>query len=90
MNFSKSIVIARRSGQRWYLAAMNGDQAIQLQTPLKFLGKGKWHLRSFADAPASPDYQTVVDTTRGVDAKTVLPLSLTSGGGFTAIISRED
>ncbi len=83
----KSIVIARRSGERWYLAAMNGGQPAQLQTPLKFLGKGKWTKRSFADNPESSDYQVVVETTRGVDAKTILPLSLAADGGFTAIIS---
>jgi alpha-glucosidase len=86
----KSIVIARRSGDRWYFAAMNGDEAAKLQAPLKFLGKGKWMLRGFADDPASSDYQAVIEFTRGVDAKTVLPLSLASGGGFSGIFSKAD
>ena len=83
----KSIVIARRAGQRWYLAAMNGDTAAQLPTPLTFLGSGKYSLRSFADDPASPDYQTLMESTAGVDAKTVLPLSLAPGGGFSGVIN---
>ncbi len=37
----KSIVIARRSGERWFLAAMNGDAAASLTVPLKFLGRKK-------------------------------------------------
>lgn len=86
----KSIVIARRSGPCWYLAALNAGQPAQLQTPLKFLGKGKWTMRSFADNLESTDYQAVVEATRDVDAKTVLPLSLAADGGFTAIISRAD
>jgi len=87
---AKSIVMARRSGNRWYLAAMNGDDAMQLQAPLKFLGKGKWTLRSFADNTASSDYQAVVESTRAVDNKTVVPLSLMPAGGFAGIISKED
>ncbi|HEX5398653.1 MAG TPA: glycoside hydrolase family 97 catalytic domain-containing protein, partial [Verrucomicrobiae bacterium] len=86
----KSIVIARRSGERWYLAAMNGDDATQLQVPLKFLGKEKWTLRAFADDPGSTNYETVVKSTREVTAKTALPLSLAPGGGFGGIISPVD
>jgi alpha-glucosidase len=85
----KSIVMARRSGERWYLAAMNGEDAAQLQAPLKFLGKGKWSARSFADKADGSDYMAVVETTREVSADAVLPLSLApGGGGFVAIISK--
>ncbi len=85
---AKSIVIARRSGDRWYLVAMNGDDATEFKVPLKFLGKGKWTLRSFADKAGSTDYQAVVETTGGVDSKTVVPLSLLPAGGFAGIISK--
>ena len=85
----KSIVMARRSGERWYLAAMNGDSAAQFQAPLKFLGKGKWTARSFADKADGSDYMAVVESTREVSADTALPLSLApDGGGFVAIISK--
>lgn len=87
---AKSIVIARRSSDRWYLAAMNSDDAMQLQVPLKFLGKGKWILCSFADNTASTDYQAVVESTLKVDAQTVVPLSMIPGGGFAGIISKEN
>ncbi len=84
----KSIVIARRSGERWYLAAMNGDDAAQLQAPLKFLGKGKWAARSFADKADGSDYQAVVESTSEVTAESVLTLSLASDGGYAAIIGK--
>jgi alpha-glucosidase len=87
---AKSIVIARRAGNRWYLAAINGDDAMQLQVPLKFLGPGKWTLRSFADNPGSADYQAVVETSRGLIAKDVVPLSLLPAGGFAGIIIKTD
>lgn len=85
----KSIVIARRSGERWFLAAMNGDAAAVLTVPLNFLGRKKWSLRSFADDPKSSDYQTVVESTFGVNVRTVLTLSLAPGGGFAGIINRD-
>lgn len=84
----RSIVIARRSGERWYLAAMNGDDAAQLPARLKFLGKGRWTLRGFADKADSSDYEAVVESTRDVNAESFLPLSLAPGGGFAGIISK--
>jgi alpha-glucosidase len=84
----RSIVLARRSGDRWYLAAMNGDAAATLEVPLAFLGQGQWTLRSFADQPGSSDYQAVVETTREADAKAKLSLALSPAGGFAGIITR--
>jgi alpha-glucosidase len=86
----KSIVIARRSGERWFLAAMNGDATATLNVPLNFLGRKKWALHSFADDPKSPNYQAVVESTSSVNAKTVLTLSLAPGGGFAGIINKAD
>lgn len=86
----KSIAIARRSGERWFLAAMNGDAAASLTVPLNFLGRKKWKLRSFADDPKFSDYQMVVESTSTVNAKSVLTLSLAPGGGFAGIINKAD
>jgi len=86
---ARSIIIARRSGDTWYLAAMNGDEAMQLQARLTFLDKGKWTLRSFADNTESSDYQAVTASAVAVDAKTVVPISMLPAGGFTGIITRE-
>jgi alpha-glucosidase len=85
----KSIVIARRSGDRWFLAAMNGEASTSLTVPLNFLGRKKWALHSFADDPKFSDYQTVVETTSSVNARIVLTLSLAPGGGFAGIINQE-
>jgi alpha-glucosidase len=86
----KSIVIARRSGERWFLAAMNGDAAASLTVPLNFLGRQKWALHSFADDPKFSDYQMVMESTSGVNARTVLTLSLAPGGGFAGTINKAD
>jgi len=84
----KSIVIARRSGEKWYLAAMNGDEAVQLPVSLSFLGKGNWRLQSFADQPESSNYETVVESAETVTSKSRPILSLAPAGGFTAILKR--
>jgi alpha-glucosidase len=84
---AKSIVVARRSGRLWYLAAMNGDEAAELSAPLSFLRTGAWTLRAFADRPDSSDAQAVSESTRAVDPNSVLRLSLARGGGFAGILS---
>ena len=85
----KHIVIARRSGQRWFLAAMNGDDALTLDVSLDALGlKGRdWQLREFADGadPATPE--TVVETTRDLGDTRTLTLRLAPGGGYAATLS---
>ena len=86
----KSIVIARRSSDRWFLAAMNGDAVATLNVPLNFLGRKKWVLHRFADDPKFSNYQTVLESTSGVNAQTVLTLILAPGGGFAGIINQAD
>lgn len=86
----KSIALARRSGQKWYLAAMNGDDAAQLPVSLGFLGKGKWQIQSFADKPDGTDYQAVVETRENVTAKSSPTLSLAPAGGFVGIITKSE
>ena len=82
----QSIAVARRSGEKWYLAAMNGDAAAQLQVPLSFLGKGRWTLQRFADKPAGSDYQAVIESKEDVNAKSVITLSFPPAGGCVGII----
>ena len=84
----KAIVMARRSGDRWYMAAMNGEDAATLEASLAFLGKGKWSVRTFADKTQPADLQAVIESTREVNGETKLPMSLAPGGGFTAIITK--
>jgi len=86
----QSTVMARRSGNHWYLAAMNGDDAAKLQAQLDFLGEGTWTLRSFADNTATDDYQAIVESNQTVDARTVLSLSLKAAGGFAGFLSRDE
>jgi len=86
----KSIVIARRAGARWYLAAMNGDDAATLDVPLNFLGRKNWSLRTFADQPDGTNYEAVLETQQTVDAKEILHLRLLPAGGYAEILQRDN
>ena len=85
----KHIVIARRSGDRWYVAAMNGSAAATLDVPLDFLGSKRrdWRLREFADGenPAAPE--TVMETTRELGKARTLTLRIQPDGVYAAWIS---
>ena len=85
---AQHVVVARRSGARWYLGAMNGDAPLTLKVPLKFLGSGSWSLRAFADTPESgAQPEKISDTTREVSAADTLELKLAPAGGYAAALS---
>ena len=82
------VVLARRSGSRWYLAAMNGDAPLALRVPLNFLGDGSWQLRAFADTPESGTRpEALAETTTPVTATGTLELTLAPAGGYAAVLS---
>jgi alpha-glucosidase len=85
---AQHVVIARRSGSRWYLAAMNGDAPFTLKVPLKFLGAGTWQLRAFADtAESAAQPEKISETKRSVSATDTLELTLAPSGGYAAVLS---
>ncbi len=79
------IVVARRHGDVWWLAAMNGEAPLDLEIPLPFLGPGKWTARTFADGadPAAPE--EVVES-EGPLVYRKIRLSLQPGGGAVAVL----
>jgi len=78
-------VVARRSGNRWYLAAMNGDAPLTLSVPLGFLGAGDWTLRAFADVPEPATAPTsIAEKTSVVRSGDTLTLALAPAGGYAA------
>ena len=79
------LVIARRSGDRWWLAAMNADDALTLKVPLDFLGEGKWNLRAFTDAPESATSpEKVTEIKQNVEPNQSLTLVMAPAGGYAA------
>ena len=85
---AQHVVIARRSGTRWYLAAMNGDAPLTLTVPLSFLDAGDWKLRAFADTQASAVTPTeLAETSSTVRADGTLTLTLAPAGGYAATLT---
>jgi alpha-glucosidase len=73
---------ARRSGQRWFVAVVNGPAARTLRLDLPFLGGGAYRSLLVRDDPAEAAAVKVeTGTTRRGD---VLTAELRAGGGFIA------
>ncbi|MCO8124779.1 glycoside hydrolase family 97 protein [Stieleria sp. TO1_6] len=79
----KSLVIARRDGDDWWIGGMSGDDDVALTLPLAFLGDGDFELTMWIDDPESPP-TTVVQKQQTVQSSTQLEFNLPAAGGFAA------
>jgi alpha-glucosidase len=78
---------ARRSGESWFLAILNGPAARDVNVPLSFLGQGEYRamlVRDSQDDAAA--VQTESTTLKRGDS---LAIALRKGGGFIARFSRQ-
>lgn len=73
---------ARRSGDRWFLAVVDGTNARSLQIPLAFLGAGRHSSLVVRDRPGEP--ATVAVEAGVVTRQDSLKVELSAGGGFIA------
>lgn len=81
------VTIARRSGKRWYLGAMNGAEPATLDLDLGFLGDGRWTVRSFSDKPGGRPAD-VVEKSAQILRGDRLDVHLEPAGGFAAVFER--
>ncbi len=79
------ILIARRSGNDWYVGAMTNWTARDLDLDLSFLGSGSYDAEVFSDGPnadrAAVDYAR---TRRRATSADKMKIHLAGGGGFAA------
>ena len=75
------VVVARRSGKDWYVAALNGGEARTVVVETDFLPKGNYQVEIYADDATVPTATKVAVTTQRLKAgrRLVFPL-LPSGG----------
>lgn len=75
-------VIARRSGESWFIGCMNGDTGRTLNVPLDFLTEGRPYLAHvYTDDPDVPTRTRVKITRSLVNSSTVLKVDLPPRGG---------
>ena len=76
-------IMARRKGNTWFLAAINGPTARTARVPLTFLGKGQRRAMIVNDHASDP---AAVQVERDAPARAsdTLTLKLRPGGGFIA------
>jgi alpha-glucosidase len=73
-------ILARRTGQTWFLAAMCGPQAKTIHVPLSFLGEGQYNASLVRDNKQKAD--AVVLENMNVRWSDTLTIEMTNGGGF--------
>jgi len=76
--------IARRSGNDWYVGAMNGRDARTVDVPARFLGNGDYRAEIYADDRDGSAPHHVAHQTMQVTSKHVLKAQLKPAGGYVA------
>lgn len=77
------VVLARRSGEAWYVGAMTNEQSRTVAIPLGFLGGGKFKAEIWQDGDGANDIDHVV---KSVSAGDVLHVRMSAGGGAAIAI----
>lgn len=83
------VLVARRSGEEWYLGAMTDWSPRELTVDLSFLGWRNYNAEIYQDGPnahrVGNDYTKIV---RQVTSKDKLQIRLAPGGGWAARITK--
>ena len=84
------VAVARRSGDVWYLGAMTGWDARDLELDLSFLGEGSYSITLYRDgANADRAARDYVKETVPVPDSRKLKVHMAPGGGFAAVIQKD-
>lgn len=84
------LVLARRKGDEWYVAAINSWKPRKIAFNASFLGEGKWCAEIFEDGiNADRDATDYVKKSATVAAGDAISAKLAPGGGWTARFYRK-
>lgn len=84
------IVVARRSGKRWYIGGMTDWTSRSLEIDLSFLGEGTYAIKVMKDGINASKYgQDYRIETKEVNQNSTIQLDMAPGGGWAAILTRE-
>jgi alpha-glucosidase len=88
---SDYVVIARRKGENWFLAAMTDDTPREFKILLDFLSEGSYQMESFRDGVNAKNYaEDYKRELKEVKKNDSLHMTLTGGGGWIAQIRKEN
>jgi len=79
-------VMARRTRQKWFVAAINGGAERSYDLDLSFLRDGKYQAVLLTDDPERPD--NLIRSEQTISAVSTLQLKLNAGGGFVLMIDK--
>ncbi len=80
----KSIVMASRKGNDWYIAGINGEKSVkEISVELPFISSGEFELNLIADGA---DARTFAHELKGFKAGESFPVKMLENGGFVAIL----
>ena len=81
------VVIARRSGDKWFVGAITNQFGREIDIDLSFLGKGKYTLTSFEDGinadRVAIDYKKRITE---VDSQSKIHIKMVNNGGWCGVI----
>lgn len=82
------ILIARKSGDNWFVAAMNNIIPRELEMNFSFLDQREYQMITYADAADADIYpEKLIQTKKIVNRNSILKISMTVGGGYAAFLS---
>ena len=84
----ETAAFARRRGDQWFVAIMNGPVERVVEIPLSFLGAGPYSAALVRDSVKAADEVEVEN--RAARRENSMRVELRSGGGFVGRFSRED
>ncbi len=86
----KYLVIARKSGNNWYIGAMTNETAREFTIDFPFLDAGKYSANIFKDGVNADRYAGDYKTeTKTISKNDSLKIKLAPGGGWAAILKPE-
>lgn len=81
------IVMARRSGDKWYVGGLTGHSARKVTLDLGFLGEGSWNMELFEDGINAERHAEDYRKVTGSVGET-LEVKMAPGGGFAVIFTK--
>jgi alpha-glucosidase len=83
------IMMYKRSGKDYFIAAMNNSSPRSIKLKLNFLPKGVYELTSWSDAPDAGTYATkLTKRKRLINKKSVITVNMVNSGGYVAYIKQ--